>query len=159
MPTIEVTPENFGAAIREHLEEFRRQIIMKAALNAVAQGLREALRLTKAEGAIDMGHYSNAFEFRPLPDGAELTNDAPHSGVIEHGRRAGAPGPPLQPILDWVLRKLVPEGTVLDYEAEEVAFLIRRAIHENETPPRAIMLRALPKIEAAFLREIKKIKV
>jgi hypothetical protein len=61
------------------------------------------------------------------------------------GRRPGRPGPPLRPILTWVLRKLVPNGQITPKEGESMekaarraAFAIRAKIHFKGTKPRRI---------------------
>lgn len=84
------------------------EIVRKAATESVVWGERNAVALTNKRGAVDQGlfklSWTTAIAVRDK--GAELRNDAPYADIIERGRRPGRPGPPLQPIIGWVNRKL-----------------------------------------------------
>lgn len=59
---------------------------------------------TEPRPAVDTGELRNSVNVTMVPDGAIVSVDAPHAGVIEYGRRPGGRQPPLQPLIDWVLR-------------------------------------------------------
>lgn len=119
-----------------------------AATDATAFGVREAVRITDALDLVDQSHYKQSWKQRPLPNGSELRNDAPHAPVLEHGRRPNRPGPPIEPILEWVKRKLdVPAD-----EAEHVAWLIQRRIHQDGSPPYHVLEMTFQKMLPAFQR-------
>ncbi len=144
-----VTPKQFAPALRKRLK-LGAKAITAAALDAVARGEAEAVRLTAAAGLVDQGAYKLGWKHSKTSTGAELRNDAPHAATIEFGRRPGRPGPPLAPILEWVQRKLVANGEVDASEAEGVAWAIRNAIHRRGTPPRFILRFVYLRIRRVF---------
>lgn len=81
------------------------QLARRAALDAALRGVQVAVAATNKAGAVDQGLFKLSWGARPTKRGAALENTAPYAGVIERGRRPGRPGPPLQPIIDWVHRK------------------------------------------------------
>ena len=143
--TITITPEQLPAYL-EALMRHRLAIAREVALDVVLRGEASAVRETVKKGRVNLGEYKRGWDHRILPDGAELFNDAPHAAVMEYGRRPMRPGPPLAPILDWVLNKLVPNGVVEEWEADDAAFLIRRAIHRRGLPPNFILRDQHPKM-------------
>ena len=58
-----------------------------------------------AQRAVDTGRAKSSFKVTWTEEGATLSNEAPYFPVIDLGRRPNRPGPPLEPILQWVLRK------------------------------------------------------
>lgn len=126
-------------AMEEHLREtLTMEIVLEAEYRAI-QG-------TNDRGAVHLGAFKLGWHHRKIPGGAELYNDVPYAGVIEYGRRPGRPGPPFAPILEWVTRKLVPNGKIVPKEGETMeqaarsaAFAMRRTIHEKGTKPRHIL--------------------
>lgn len=104
MPAIVITADQLGAAIRKRLQE-DTSIVRAAAVEAVQQGLRDAVRATDRAGAVDQGLFKGSWMARAIPLGGVLENTAPYAAVIEYGRRPNRPGPPLAPIYAWVQRK------------------------------------------------------
>ena len=146
--TIRVTPETWAGAV-EVLLRRQAKVWQDVALLEAAHRLRaKAIQITNRKRIVDQGAYKNGWKVRKITDGVVLANDAPYAGVIEFGRRAGAPGPPLAPIQEWVNRKF--PGT--DAEKRSLAFVIRRSIHEKGTPPKFVMRTTL-KHAPKFIRE------
>lgn len=102
---ITVTASQFPAAIREQLKA-DTALVERVALEVAQRSLAAAVRETNEAGAVDLGFYKLSWSASPVPGGAELGNSAPYAAVIEYGRRPGRPGPPLQPIIAWVNRKM-----------------------------------------------------
>ena len=147
MPLVRVDAKDFPAAIREH---FRRagEDLRLAALDTAHRGAAEGTTIAKRENVVDRGNYIRGFR---VIDGreVELRNDAPHSVYVEHGRRPGAPGPPVEPIRGWVKRKL----GITD---ERVVFAIRRKIHERGIAPRWILYRVTERMKVWFRAEVER---
>ncbi len=162
MPVIEVTPKQFPAALRK-LIALTVKDVRAAALEAAHRGVALAVRKTNSEGLVDLGLYKNAWIAARLfgPEGgAEIRNDAPYAGVLELGRRPGRPGPPFEPILEWVESKLVRGGEIEPEEAHDVAFAIRASIHVKGSPGHFILKSVRSKVSrfyrSAALRLIRK---
>lgn len=162
MTTIEVTPITFPKALRR-LVKLTVKDVRAAALEAAHRGVSLTVRRTNVEDLVDLGAYKNAWKARRLrgPEGgAEIRNDAPYAGVIEFGRRPGRPGPPLQPILDWVDSKLVRNGSIEPEEAEDVAHAIRWSIHVKGSIGHNVLGAIRPQVSrfyrAAAIRLIRK---
>ena len=83
-------------------ETLRSKIIPEVA-HAV---LAKALAGTNKAKAVHLGAFKLGWRVVEGPDGADVVNDVLYAGVIELGRRPGRPGPPLEPIVEWVRRKL-----------------------------------------------------
>lgn len=96
--------------------------------------------------AVDTGKLRNGFTVERTDKGAVLANSTPYFSVIDKGRRPGAPGPPLRPILEWVLRKQLAGDTranvrsnqSMEQIARGIAWAIRNAIHRRGIRPREI---------------------
>lgn len=151
MSSITIQPVGFSAAIRERIRQ-DTQMLRRVALDVALEGVNVASKLTRDKGVGDQGFYLASWGAQAIPEGAVLENTAPYAGIIEHGRRPNRPGPPLAPILGWVMRKLVRSGEVTEAEAPGVAFLIRRSIHEHGTAPRNILRLTVGRIRPRFQR-------
>jgi hypothetical protein len=149
VPTITLRVEDFERVLRERVASDLR-IAERAAADAAMRGVARAVQRTNELGLVDMGAYKSGWK----AEGATLRNDAPYAGVIEYGRRPGRPGPPLAPIREWVLRKLVPEGAVAPEDAEGAARAIRDAIHVRGTPPKYVLRDLIPHLRADFVAAI-----
>lgn len=106
MATIVTTSARFAEDIRRRLAA-DTEIVRRAALEVAQQSLRDAVIETNRAGAVDQGFFKLSWGARPIPQGAVVENTAPYAAVLEYGRRPGRPGPPLQPIIEWVHRKLL----------------------------------------------------
>lgn len=150
MARIITTPATFPAAIRRKLRDRQRQLEMLS-VGTAHRGLAHAVKLTNDEGLVDLGTYKRGFQVRHVRGvGGELVNTAPYAGIIEHGRRPGAPGPPLEPIYQWVRRKL-------GIDDRNVAWVIRNAIHRRGLRPRFIMRRTFRQMQGWFREEALKL--
>jgi len=122
-----------------------------AAVVAMRQAAERAKSLyvsrTSELRVVDTGRLKSSFLVEKLPDGAMLANAAPYFVVMDEGRRAGAKAPPLEPILQWVLRKRLTgyaraktkKQPDLMKQARSIAFLIRRSIARKGIKPRGIV--------------------
>lgn len=102
--------------------------------------------------SVDTGRAKSSFRVAQVADGAVVSNEAPYFPVLDGGRRPNRPGPPLEPILQWVLRKrlvldkkgkghtraAVRKSPDLMAQARSLAFVIRRAIQRRGQPARHI---------------------
>lgn len=125
------------------------------ALEAAHAGVAGAIADTDAAGLVDLGTFKRGWQARATPEGAELYNDAPHAAAIEYGRRPGAAGPPLAPILGWVRRQLVGRSwggrpPLAEEDALRVAHIIRRRIHLRGSPPRFLLRKQKALVERVF---------
>lgn len=111
--TIRVGLDQWGVELRKRLRA-DVQLAELAARNVAAAGVGIAVQITQNDGVVDRGQYVGAWRSRGIRGGAELRNDSPHAAVIEYGRRPGAPGPPIGPILAWVRRKIAGGQMTLD---------------------------------------------
>lgn len=105
MADIICTADQLGGLLEEHLRWDTAELRL-VALEVAQRGISRAVRSTNAVGAVDRGAFKAAWRAVAGTEGAELVNDTPYAGVIEYGRRPNRPGPPLQPIIEWVHRKL-----------------------------------------------------
>jgi len=148
MPII-VTAAEFAAAIAKRIAE-DILLVELAAYDACLAGVRDAVRITNKERAVDQGLYKLSWAASRVPHGGELRNGAPYASIIEYGRRPNRPGPPLDPILGWVRRKFFLTGKCKENEIYGIAVAIRRHIHYRGTKPRRIMGQVFPILEGRF---------
>lgn len=135
--TIAYDLRDLGPVAREWAEQ-HHDAARKACVDAALQAQNLYVRRTRKAKAVDTGRMSQSFKVTPTEDGADLSSDAPYFTVIDQGRRPRAPGPPLGPILQWVLRKRIVGGAEraevnanasLYEQAVQAAQAIRRSIH------------------------------
>ncbi len=94
---------------------------------------------------IDRGDYASAWVSLKLPDGSafyNVSNPRVKAGVIEFGRRPGK-GVPLEPLADWVQRKL---GVSDAKKARSIAYTISKKHKEEGRKGLYVLQRARPKI-------------
>lgn len=105
MATIIIVP-NRGELQREIRKRIERDTtsLRLLALDVCVRAEADAVRLTNADGLVDLGFYRLSWGHRGTSTGAEVGNSAPYAPVLEWGRRPGRPGPPLAPIYEWVQR-------------------------------------------------------
>jgi hypothetical protein len=155
VPEHRLTAKQFGRALRRRLQADVR-LFERAALDTVMWGLQRAVALTNERGLVDQREYKDSWSYRRISGGAELGNSAPHAPVIEHGRRPNRPGPPLAPILAWVIRNRGKLGLKLGRRrrnaagemafkdedqaaAESGAWAIRWKIHKRGSKPHGVL--------------------
>lgn len=148
-----ITFKDLPRELRRQLKHCRDDVI-KAAQDTVLAGQAHAVALTDEKDLVHMGHYKNSWKTRRLIDGGELRNDAPYAGVLEWGRRPKRPGPPYEPIKEWVDRKLVARGDVAPEDAERTAKRIQAIIHVKGTKPRFVLRDTWRWMRKRFRREV-----
>lgn len=149
MPSVKVDAKNLGNVLKKHFAD-KQELLKKASLAVAYQGQAYAVTLTNQEGLVYLGVYKRGWMVRPRPGkGAELRNDTPYGPVIEYGRRPNRPGPPIDPIREWVRIKLGLSGD----ELERAAWAIRNAIHRRGTRPKFVMRRTYERMKLWFRAE------
>jgi hypothetical protein len=162
--------DQLAAAIREIVHEQAAEATHKLRTRAVPEALArleaKVIGKTNDEGLVDMGLYKLSWKVQLTPDGGELVNTAPYASVLELGRRPNRPGPPRGPILEWIRRKLVPngkivpdEGETMDEAAVRASYLIRNSIHKNGTPGRRVLGEATRLHLPNYLRDAVKLHI
>ena len=127
----------FGRCLRDDVAVLEERILGETAHRMVAELVDETDRRDKV---VD-GQFKAAWTVERTEGGWDVPNDAPYSGVIELGRRPGRPGPPYEPIREWVEKMVAAGRMALDDgdTIEGVAHAIRAAIHKNGTAPTPIL--------------------
>jgi len=148
------TARRLPGLLRKRLTE-DTELLRRVAYETCLRGEAHAVRLTNERGLVDNGTpgFKGSWKTDPLHNGAELRNDIPYAGVIEHGRRPGRPGPPIEPIRQWVMRKLVANGEVEAKDAESVARAVRWSIHHKGTKPRFVLRDTVAQMRVWFPAE------
>lgn len=122
--------------VAEDAALLRRQVAGEVAHRTVAH-LAERVR----KEARDQGRFMGGWAAEETEDGWEVLNDAPHAGPLEYGRRPMRPGPPLEPIREWVRRKLFRGSNAIEdeEEIERVARAVQRSLHRRGMRPRRFL--------------------
>lgn len=134
---------------------------------AIARGLRSAgqrlvgmvveeIDTAKPYPAVDRGQLrrsvreSEILEFGK-PVGSHVYMDAPHAAIIEEGTRPF--WPPMEPILEWVIRKRLASGD----DAVDVANAVRVAISKRGIKPRRYFAKAVRRLgtDGVVVNELK----
>lgn len=98
------TPAGFGKHLERRTKKLKKEA-RGAAYEVALRGLAEGVTVANRLGIVDRGTYVARFRAVRTREGAELRNDAPHSRVVEFGRRPGSRPPPIAVILSWIRRK------------------------------------------------------
>lgn len=150
-----VRMRRFGEVLRQRISADADKA-RRAAFETMKRAEFEAVEETLRQGVFDIGHYHNAWTVIPIPNGWQVRNTAPYASVIEFGRRPGRPGPPIAPIREWVKRQLVGNGVIPAKDADRVAFLVRRKLHEKGTEPKPIFRTVATRLPEWFKEELRK---
>lgn len=159
MPTIHVNLKDLSQALVKDLRGKENQAVRAIRRAVQEHGPRLAAEVvdeTKPR-PVDRGTYRRSFRADDLPQGAALYNYAPHAGVIEDGRRAGARQPPVEVIEAWLRRKLrvaIKEGQVGPMSPRawrSAAFVIARAIGRRGLPAHRILARVNSRLQPLVL--------
>jgi len=159
--TIVTTARRLPSLLRQRLAG-DTALLRRVAYETCLRGEAWAVRRTDELGLVDNGTpgFKGSWKSEPITNGAELRNDVLYAGVLEYGRRANRPGPPLEPILEWVQRKLVANGEVAAKDAESVARAVRWSIHHKGTKPRFVLRDTVAQMRVWFpveaVRQIKR---
>jgi len=155
VPSYNIDAGGLREDLRRALKGFEEAVI-DAAVETVARGEGLAVAKTNKLDAVDQGVYKNSWKHRRIVDGGELRNDTPYAAVIEWGRRPNRPGPPFDPIFEWVQRKLVGRGEVAPEDADATASMIAAHIHHHGTKPRFILRDTFLVMRKRFPKEIRR---
>ncbi len=119
-----LNPDEAVPILREELQKATLQVGSECRKSVIL-----AIDETKPHAPVDENTMRGGVVFvptEPLSGVVTVTPlSQPYAVVQELGRRPGQPGPPLAPILSWVLRKGIASGK----DAKRAAFLIRRKLH------------------------------
>lgn len=121
----DIAAHEVGQLLRRHERRVERALV-QASREAALRGERVVVEATPA----DTGEARRGWRVVLTPDGALLTNDAPHALVLEFGSRPHRP--PLMPILRWVMRVAF-DGQAIDdlSDAPDGAVAMARAVVET----------------------------
>ncbi len=134
--------EHFAKKVGEIPEEMEGAVI-RGLRSAAHHGVGEVVRsiaTTSPHPAIDTGALGRSVEAIDTPRGGDIIVDAPHAAPIENGSRPF--WPPLQPLIDWSMRKF----GVSEKEAEGIARAVQRKIAEEGIEPRHYFRRAMRRV-------------
>lgn len=117
MVALVLNSKQFAQYHRKLAERFRPTILRGVRAGA-ARAIGELVYATRTAppanpagigsgGAVNTGQFARSWKVIPLPDGAEILNTAPHSAVVEGGRRAGSKFPPKDQLIAWIKRKIL----------------------------------------------------
>lgn len=108
MPVQHVTPgalsKTFQALHAAKLARARHAVLVSCRTDGM-RVLMEEVERAKPYPPVDRGMYRRAWRALQTPQGAMLSNSLPYASIIELGRRAGRPMPPVALIVEWVRRK------------------------------------------------------
>lgn len=100
-----VTLTEFSTRIGNFVPELRTAYVrgfQRAALRLNAYTVEE-IDTAQPYPAVDTGELRSSVDTTFVDDGAIVTVDAPHAGILEYGTRPFTP--PLAPLVEWVKRK------------------------------------------------------
>ncbi len=128
----------------QNLPDAMEGAIIRGLRSAAMRGVTdvvEAINTAKPYPVVDRGELAGSVEATSLPKGGRISVDAPHAAVMETGSRPF--WPPLQPLIDWVLRKGLAED---EDEAEEMALGIQKKFAFVGIEPRHYFRRAMVRV-------------
>ena len=141
MAEAHVTPGQIGARLRHHNKNIER-VLERAVRAAALRG--EAVVVARTP--VNTGMTRAAWRVQMVARGADLINDAPHSGALELGTRPHRP--PYLPILQWLVQKQ--GGGIIDSpdqatpEQRGAAWAIVEHIAKHGTRPAYMVRGAMP---------------
>lgn len=112
MPTYKVTLSEFQRILTKLAPDLEGACIrgLRSGALFLERTVHAEIQQAQPYPAIDRGELLASVDTSMVPDGAIVSVDAPHAGVMEMGARPFRP--PLAPILEWVKRKGLHAGTV-----------------------------------------------
>jgi hypothetical protein len=161
MASIRVDFEGLGDLLRRL--GVRAEVALNRGLLSAANKSRAILvRESDRKRVTNTGNYRRAWKSERVVEvepgrnetrrGVYVWNAAPYSGVIEYGRRPGAPMPPLEPIARWAQRKF----RIPYRRARAISFAIARKIARQGIPGRFVLGGAEPALKQALLDEVRR---
>lgn len=150
MAEVAIAADRIGAVL-EHLEAEREERVFAAVLEAAHAGvpvLVEAAPRTPGGGP----HLNQTIRAEAIPRGAELLVDAPYAAFVERGTRPH--WAPIQPLVDWVMKRAaefgLEPGEDLEAAAKRIAYAIRGAIAQRGTKPTWFVKNSLPRLRTVL---------
>ncbi len=128
--SIQVTERNALDQLPKAIEESVREIKERA-----AQIVLEEAQSIIESAIFDEGELAGSGRIEVDEDDIQVLFDAPYAGSVEFGRDPGS-RPPLEPILEWVKRRL---GITDEKRARRVAWAICDRIEERGIPARPFL--------------------
>jgi len=175
MTTIRIRPEELPHLMRKHRERVPA---------AIAKGIRLSAERTRSHlvqiSPVDLGQFKNAWQVSGRGSLVEVSNSAPHAGIIERGARphkVSREG--FEAIKGWVKRKIL-RGAVagarrvgnagtwegrtarakahdwVDEEATRITWAIVKKIEKEGQKGLWLVNNSMPKIKRWLEQEIKK---
>jgi hypothetical protein len=153
MATIVVPFKDLGKTLTK-LGEKANAALDAGLLSAAMRAQSVVVTATTQKKKVNTGFYRLAWKAERVSGASAVRvyNQAPYAGVIEYGRRPGARMPPVEPLARWAQRKLA-----LPYpQARSIGFAIARSIQKKGIPASNVLGGAIPKLEKAFVQEVKR---
>ncbi len=147
----ELTLGQFAAQVKG-LPDAMEAAIIRGLRSAAMRGVTdvvEAINTAKPYPVVDRGELAGSVGSSTLPKGGRISVDAPHAAVMETGARPF--WPPLQPLIDWALRKGLAED---EDEAEDIARAIQKKFAFVGIEPRHYFRRAMVRIRKGVPIEV-----
>lgn len=123
-----VTVEGYNVALHGLMPELE-QAAIKGMRSTSRAGVAVMVESIEESGAVNTGHLKKSTSSHNVEKGAELVVDAPYAMAVNYGSRPHMM--PIQPLIDWALRKF----KVDEEEAKEIAYAVRRKIATKGTKP------------------------
>lgn len=105
MTTFVISPKDLGKFEKRYAGVVRLSI-----KKSLARAAPDTVKLLRAASAHihDTGAFADGWKAKSSFTELDIVNAAPHAIYVEGGRAPGSRPPPLQPILEWVLRHGMP---------------------------------------------------
>jgi len=145
-----VTPAEFAKYLNQQPPKVKEAVV-KGLRSAAMRGVGVVVEeIDKAEPypAVNTGKLRQSVRAEPTPIGAAIVVDAPHAAPINNGTRPFFP--PLEPLIEWAVRKF----GVSESEARSIAFNVARQISEEGIEPRHFFEKAMARMDAIIQEEV-----
>lgn len=153
MKRVQLSPRELGPALRRLGADMDKACV-RAFQNAARYGATMVLQ-TSAKTIPRpraRGTYERSWVVTKLPDGAALSNAAPHAVFVERGRKRGRL-PPVKSILEWMQAKQLTKK-LGPHASRRVAYLIAKKIGAKGVKGRYVLKRTMPAIAKRVLFEL-----
>lgn len=159
MASTKITTEQFAKYMGRLGDRWRPTILRGVAAGAMRtipllmKRTQEAPRASPGgmPGAFDTGRYHAGWRSGPIPNGANVFNVQPYSGIIDYGRRPAPVGREgIRNLEAWARRKL----KLNPKEARAAAFAIAKTLKERGLNARKVMSGATNEMTELVEKEI-----
>jgi len=123
-------------AIDQKMDKIAEDVFAKSQSNIVEKGIIDEGTLLKT------GNLNREFLEKTI------VYPVPYADIIEFGRLPGSM-PPVEPIKEWVMRKLMVTD---EKEANQIAWAIAKDIKENGTVPRPFLGPAVESVKVSMVK-------